>query len=226
MDVSFINGFLDWLTAHQEIWLPLAVSGLLSWFCALTPTLDPNSTAGKLYHILEALAGNILKAKETGQSGNPTGGQAGCTRFPAMVLALLLALAVVVSCYGCSTLAPSPAPVGAVAGTTSTAASTSSEIVTDSYKVLKTTGVTYDAAMKAMGDLYRQRLISEGTKAKTIEIGTQFWSAYHSAVDALLIYQTTRLADDQSKANAAIGETLARLAEIQSCLSPVIGGKK
>lgn len=223
MDVS-LNFILGW--AAENPGLATLIAGVIAHFLANIWTILTPTQQTFLYKLLDLLAGNFGKAKETGQSGNPTGGQAGCTRFPAMVLALLLALAVVVSCYGCSTLAPSPAPVGAVAGATSTGADISSEIVTDSYKVLKTTGVTYDAAMKAMGDLYRQRLISEGTKAKTIEIGTQFWSAYHSAVDALLIYQTTRLADDQSKANAAIGETLARLAEIQSCLSPVIGGKK
>jgi ABC-type glycerol-3-phosphate transport system substrate-binding protein len=52
------------------------------------------------------------------------------------------------------------------------------------YKTLATAGKTYNATMKSLGDLYRQKLIDDQVKAKAIEYGTAFQHAYNQALDA------------------------------------------
>ncbi len=43
---------------------------------------------------------------------------------------------------------------------------------------------TYNATMKSLGDLYRQKLIDEQVKDKAIQYGTAFQCAYDKALDA------------------------------------------
>jgi hypothetical protein len=52
------------------------------------------------------------------------------------------------------------------------------------YKTLATAGKTYNATMKSLGDLYRQKLIDDRVKAKAIEYGMAFQRAYNQALDA------------------------------------------
>ncbi len=52
------------------------------------------------------------------------------------------------------------------------------------YKSLATMNETYNATMKSLGDLYRQKLIDEQVKPKAIEYGTAFQRAYNKAIDA------------------------------------------
>jgi hypothetical protein len=52
------------------------------------------------------------------------------------------------------------------------------------YKTLATAGKTYNATMKSLGDLYRQKLIDDQVKSKAIEYGTAFQRAYNQALDA------------------------------------------
>lgn len=199
-----MDAVLNWLIAHPAIIAAFATNFLASTLCALTRTPDPNTRWGKIYVVLEILAGNILNAKDSG-------------RGKSSLLAVLLVVAVasgICMTPACSTIAPSP---GTSSGMT--------EAVTGSYNVLKTAGLTYDASMKTMAVLYKKRLISDETKARTIDIANGFWSAYNEAVDALEVYQTTRLAADETKAQAAIGAMLARLAEMQMYIQPVIGGE-
>lgn len=49
-------------------WLSLitAIIALASAICALTPTPDPNTLLGKLYKLIEILALNVGKSKQTG----------------------------------------------------------------------------------------------------------------------------------------------------------------
>jgi hypothetical protein len=61
------GAFLDWLIAHPEVWGPLAATGLASIICMVTPTPNPKTVRGKLYKVLEILAANVWKAKQTGE---------------------------------------------------------------------------------------------------------------------------------------------------------------
>ncbi len=107
--VQFIESIADWLLAD-----PAHIVVAASVIAALTPTPDPASAFGKIYRLLDLLALNILRAKDTaatppsapapaataaampavasGQTGATPAksGQAGFSRLP---LAILVALA-------------------------------------------------------------------------------------------------------------------------------------
>jgi len=64
--VQFLQSLLDWLLAD-----PAHVVVAASAIAALTPTPDPTSAAGKLYRIVDLLALNVLRAKDTGLPASP-----------------------------------------------------------------------------------------------------------------------------------------------------------
>jgi len=92
------------------------------------------------------------------------------------VLAILVTLFLVVGCAG-------PA-AGNVPGPTSQQAAAQDSPRTVAYKSLATMNKTYNATMKSLGDLYRQKLIDEQVKNKAVEYGTVFQRAYNKALDA------------------------------------------
>lgn len=59
--VQFLNAVLDWLLAD-----PAHVAVAASVIAAATGTPNPNTWQGKLYRVLDLIAINIGKAKETG----------------------------------------------------------------------------------------------------------------------------------------------------------------
>ena len=64
--MQFVQMILNWLQADPaHVWLAFAA------LSALTPTPDPNTPLGKLYKVVDALALNVLHAKETGASVAP-----------------------------------------------------------------------------------------------------------------------------------------------------------
>jgi ABC-type glycerol-3-phosphate transport system substrate-binding protein len=95
----------------------------------------------------------------------------------ACALAILLAtiISLVAGCAGQAGNAPgAPSPQAT--------AQESPKVV--AYKTLATAGKTYNATMKSLGDLYRQKLIDDQVKAKAIEYGSAFQRAYNQALDA------------------------------------------
>lgn len=73
---------------------------------------------------------------------------------------------------GCQT-APTPAP-------------TPTKVA---YATIKSSAIAYDAVMSAIGDLDRQGKITATQKSTIIKYGSEFWRAYHTAVDALIAYK-------------------------------------
>lgn len=61
--MQFINAILAWLQAD-----PSHVIVLASALAALTPTPAPNTTAGRIYKLLDLFALNFMHAKSTGVS--------------------------------------------------------------------------------------------------------------------------------------------------------------
>lgn len=59
--MQFLNAVLAWLQAD-----PAHVMVAASTIAMLTPTPAPNTTAGRLYKVVEMLALNFMHAKETG----------------------------------------------------------------------------------------------------------------------------------------------------------------
>ncbi|MEW6657263.1 MAG: hypothetical protein AB1424_01255 [Thermodesulfobacteriota bacterium] len=92
----------------------------------------------------------------------------------ACVLVILIALVLPGGCAGPASNAP---------GTTSHETAQDSPR-TVAYKSLATMNKTYNATMKSLADLYRQKLVDDQVKARAIEYGTVFQRAYNKALDA------------------------------------------
>jgi ABC-type glycerol-3-phosphate transport system substrate-binding protein len=93
----------------------------------------------------------------------------------ACALVILMALFLVAGCAGQASKAQgAPTQQAAVQDSPRTVA----------FKSLATMNKTYNATMKSLADLYRQKLIDEQVKGKAIEYGTAFQRAYNKALDA------------------------------------------
>jgi len=97
--VQFVTAVADWLLAD-----PAHIVLAASIVAALTPTPPADSLGGKLYRIVDLLALNVLKAKETGLSAAPTdpakAKQAGFARPGTAILLLVVGAALALS--GCA----------------------------------------------------------------------------------------------------------------------------
>jgi len=109
--VQFIESIADWLLAD-----PAHLVVAASIIAALTPTPNPDTLAGKLYRVVDLIALNVLRAKQTGAppaSGRATNdparpAQAGFSRLPvAMLIAALGALLGLSGCTGVQSIAAS-----------------------------------------------------------------------------------------------------------------------
>lgn len=62
------------------------------------------------------------------------------------------------------------------------------EYVTNVYRAMVISAVTYDTTMKSVADLYSQGLVDESFKSQAILYGTEYWKAYHSLQRILELY--------------------------------------
>lgn len=86
------------------------------------------------------------------------------------------------------------------------------KVVRGTYKALSIGGNAYDAAMKGIGDLYKQGHIGEEEKAEAIKIAHVYSDAYHAAVEALKTYAATDIeAGDLQQKIYAVGTALGKL---------------
>jgi len=72
---------------------------------------------------------------------------------------------------------------GCVTGGTS-----NKSVVDNSYKILKTTQIAYDNAMKTVAMMYKQGKITEAQKTNTIVMGKKFVTAYKVLARSLEMY--------------------------------------
>jgi len=73
------------------------------------------------------------------------------------------------------------------------------------YKSLKTSAILYQASIQAIAKLKDLGLLSESQVATVATLDQQFRRAYHTAVDAVILYERLRLtsADDDLQGRAA-----------------------
>ncbi len=64
------RNIMDWILTNKEVLLGIvtAVVTLASLIASLTPTPKDDTVVGKLYKLLDLLALNVGKAKETGET--------------------------------------------------------------------------------------------------------------------------------------------------------------
>ena len=85
-----------------------------------------------------------------------------------------------------------------------TGGSSDKSVVDNSYKVLKTTQIAYDNAMKTTAMMYKQGKIGEDQKDKVITLGKDFVKAYKVLARVLEMYadgMTTPITIEQATAN-------------------------
>ena len=87
------------------------------------------------------------------------------------------------------------------------------QIISGSYKALSLGGNSYDAAMKGVADLYKQKLVDDTVKMAALELGQKYHDAYHSAVEALKIYAETDTETPETLQEKIynVGEALGKL---------------
>ena len=75
---------------------------------------------------------------------------------------------------------------------------------TNSYRSLVVSAETYETAMKSIAELYKEGHVGDDVKDKAIELGTIYWSAYHTAADGLAAYQKGEATKDEITTQLAI----------------------
>lgn len=94
------------------------------------------------------------------------------------------------------------------------------EYTTTAYKSLRTAAISYDTLMLAANDLREQGLLSNSVKLQIIEAGTDFWGAYHSAVDLLSLYARTGDAMDKEQYEMMWSEAVCFIEDLRMHLRP------
>ena len=130
-------------------------------------------------------------------------------RKPAIILALLCCL---VLCVGCVATGPQTAGQPLEENPQIRAA----------YKTLSAAASSYDLAMTAIGQLYRDGWIGEEEKAKAIDVGHKFRAAYETACDALTVWAAASEAGAEAKFNTALNEMNGALVRFLDALEPLM----
>lgn len=89
---------------------------------------------------------------------------------------------------------------------TQTGVKQSEQFIETTYKILEASSIVYSNAMESASVLYREGKINEFQKHDILAIGTKFWSAYHAATDALIVYRKVQDAEGMAKINVALTE--------------------
>ena len=69
----------------------------------------------------------------------------------------------------------------------------------NAYRTLAVSQQTYDATLSALGDMYKQGMLSDEHKDKAVELGTLYKAAHNSAVQALLQYESNPTPDNKQR---------------------------
>ena len=85
------------------------------------------------------------------------------------------------------------------------------DFTTDSYKFLSVSKETYGSSLNLAGDLYKQEVIGEKEKQKTIQYGNLYMVTHNQAVAALLEYELYETDDSKRKFIDTLSDLLARL---------------
>ena len=98
----------------------------------------------------------------------------------------------------------------------------------DAYRALTVSkDVSYDATLSILGDLYKQKLITEAEKDQAIVYGGLYMTAHNEAVNALLAYAELGTEDNKNAYLVAITAASRSLAGFLEYIKPLLakGGK-
>lgn len=95
-------------------------------------------------------------------------------------------------------------------------------LVRSTYKMLSASQISYDTALKAAADLYRQGRMSDDQKVKVIEIGEVYAEAHNAAVEALARYEETKDLAEQEIMTKQIEIAAQALSELLALIRPYL----
>lgn len=96
------------------------------------------------------------------------------------------------------------------------------DFVRDSYRALTISFQTYDLVLTGMGDLYKEKLISDAVKDDAIKYAKPYKVAHNGAVKALAAYETAGGEANKQAYIAASMEMGKALAELIKYCTPYL----
>ena len=90
------------------------------------------------------------------------------------------------------------------------------------YSILLTAATTYDTTFQALRDLHEKGFLSDEDIGKAIKYGELFWTAYHSAVEALSIYNKIETAENKENIEKAMIAVTQAFAVFNEFIHPLL----
>lgn len=100
------------------------------------------------------------------------------------------------------------------------------DFTTDAYRTLTVSKEFRDTALSSLGDLHRQGLISEEVKDEAIRIGDAYMRAHQLAVDAVVVYSSSKTAENRMTAEEALTTAAGLYGELAALVTPYLGKPK
>ena len=93
--------------------------------------------------------------------------------------------------------------------------------VKNSYVTLNSSKDFYYIAMGMVAELQAQKLIDQSKRDQINKIAKVYKEAHNTAVDALEVYKKTSLASDKEKVTVAIGNAVAKWAQVAALINAI-----
>lgn len=93
--------------------------------------------------------------------------------------------------------------------------------VKNSYVTLNSSKDFYYTAMGIVAELQAQKLIDQAKRDQINKIAKIYKEAHNTAVDALEVYEKTSLASDKEKVTVAIGNAVAKWAQVAALINAI-----
>ena len=94
-------------------------------------------------------------------------------------------------------------------------------LISNSYKSLAISKVTYDTALKAAADFQSKGLITQDQRDQINKAAKLFKAAHNVAVDALEVYATTDLASDKAKLFTALATAASKWEDVAKLINTI-----
>lgn len=92
----------------------------------------------------------------------------------------------------------------------------------NTYRALTVSFTGYDTVLSGMGDLYREKLITDQVRDQAIKYGKAYKLAHNGAVNALAKYEETGGEQNKQAVTAALTDASKALAQLISYCKPYL----
>ena len=96
------------------------------------------------------------------------------------------------------------------------------DFTTEAYRTLAVSKEFRETALTSLGDLYRQGLISEEVKEDAIRMGDDYMRAHQFAVDAILLYSSSKTEENRLTAEEALESAVQLYGDLMTLTTPYL----